>query len=55
MSIFETLLESLSNYAENGVTEAIIRYKKTKRDCILISVAVFLLCILSLLLKAFVF
>lgn len=55
MSLLKTLRDGLLDYAENGVAYAKYEYRKTKKQCTVISLVIFALCGISLVLKAFVF
>ena len=55
MSILKIIRDGLLDYAENGVSNAKNEYKKTKRGCTIVSLSIFIICLLSLIIKAFVF
>ena len=55
MSLLKVVRDTMWEHATNGVEEAKQRYKNNIKECTVISLVVFVICALSLLLKAFVF
>ena len=55
MSILKIIRDSMFDYAENAVRNAENDYKKTKKDCTIVSLVIFVLCGIALLMRAYLF